>query len=87
MRRPREAELARRFDAAWDLLAGTRPTAVNLRWASTRAAGSGAPRCRAGAEPGEPRSPSGGALQADDLAATSAWASTEPPSSPPATAR
>jgi methylthioribose-1-phosphate isomerase len=27
------AELARRFDAAWSLLAATRPTAVNLRWA------------------------------------------------------
>ena len=30
---PHDAELARRFDAAWALLAGTRPTAVNLRWA------------------------------------------------------
>ncbi|HEV8237888.1 MAG TPA: S-methyl-5-thioribose-1-phosphate isomerase [Thermoanaerobaculia bacterium] len=28
-----EATLSRRFDAAWQLLAGTRPTAVNLRWA------------------------------------------------------
>ncbi len=28
-----EAELAARFDDAWQLLAGTRPTAVNLRWA------------------------------------------------------
>src|SRR5262245_15084985 len=28
-----ESALARRFDAAWQLLAGTRPTAVNLRWA------------------------------------------------------
>ena len=27
------AELATRFDDAWQLLAGTRPTAVNLRWA------------------------------------------------------
>ncbi len=26
-------EAARRFDVAWQLLAGTRPTAVNLRWA------------------------------------------------------
>ena len=30
------AELARRFDAAWALLAATRPTAVNLRWALDR---------------------------------------------------
>ena len=29
----RAAELGRRFDAAWELLASTRPTAVNLRWA------------------------------------------------------
>src|SRR6185503_21030998 len=28
-----ETTLSRRFDAAWQLLAGTRPTAVNLRWA------------------------------------------------------
>jgi methylthioribose-1-phosphate isomerase len=28
-----ETTLMRRFDAAWQLLAGTRPTAVNLRWA------------------------------------------------------
>jgi len=28
-----ESTLTRRFDAAWQLLAGTRPTAVNLRWA------------------------------------------------------
>jgi methylthioribose-1-phosphate isomerase len=28
-----DAELAERFDATWTLLAGTRPTAVNLRWA------------------------------------------------------
>jgi methylthioribose-1-phosphate isomerase len=28
-----EAALARRFDDAWQLLSGTRPTAVNLRWA------------------------------------------------------
>ncbi len=28
-----EADLATRFDDAWELLAGTRPTAVNLRWA------------------------------------------------------
>src|SRR4051812_17610559 len=45
--------LRRRFDAAWELLAGTRPTAVNLRWALERgrrvwerglAAGAGAAR-------------------------------------------
>jgi methylthioribose-1-phosphate isomerase len=30
------AVLRSRFDAAWELLAGTRPTAVNLRWALER---------------------------------------------------
>jgi methylthioribose-1-phosphate isomerase len=30
------AELTRRFDAAWNLLVATRPTAVNLRWALER---------------------------------------------------
>jgi methylthioribose-1-phosphate isomerase len=31
-----EDELEARFDATWELLAGTRPTAVNLRWALDR---------------------------------------------------
>ncbi|HXT20722.1 MAG TPA: s-methyl-5-thioribose-1-phosphate isomerase, partial [Thermoanaerobaculia bacterium] len=63
-------ELALRFDAAWDLLAGTRPTAVNLRWALDQgrqvwdgALPRGAAAARAALAEWAAR------LQADDLAA------------------
>jgi len=65
-----EATLSRRFDAAWQLLAGTRPTAVNLRWALDQgrrvweqALASGIPAARAALAEWAAR------VQADDLAA------------------
>jgi methylthioribose-1-phosphate isomerase len=67
---PDDAELARRFDAAWALLAGTRPTAVNLRWALDQGRRIWQQSLPRGAEHARAELAAWAArLQADDLAA------------------